>query len=258
MHDLTSTTTVAGATAPQPAAADAAGFQPPGDLAPRYARDGFVLVEGVLTGAECATLDAEAKRILRERGGPGASIQVDASLGSAICRGLADDDRLLAILGALMPDGIMFLSDRIAAKSASARFGTPWHSDTRYWPGTRPKISLWIALDDVAPDDGALVVVRGSHLQDWASRHVVTPGVNVGEFPFELAPGQWPAEREVTCAVRRGDVIVFDDRLIHGTRPNRSGRDRYAIISVYHAPGADEPFDLDWPMRHVCRLPAPR
>ena len=46
-------------------------------------------------------------------------------------------------------------------------------------------------------------------------------------------------------------VIVFSDRLVHGSTRNTAGKDRYAIISTYHSPGADEPFDLDFPARKV-------
>jgi hypothetical protein len=40
---------------------------------------------------------------------------------------------------------------------------------------------------------------------------------------------------------------------VHGSTPNTAGKDRYAIISTYQAPGADEAFDLGFPARKVLR-----
>ncbi|MBA3707742.1 MAG: phytanoyl-CoA dioxygenase family protein [Planctomycetes bacterium] len=240
---------------PAPSASIPWAAHPAADLAERYARDGYLLLEGVFSAGECAEMNAEARGILSEHGGPGSSIKVGASTVSALCRRWSDDERILAILRPLMPDGIMFLSDRIAFKSGRMSYPTPWHIDVLYWPNTRPKISVWIALDDVAAADGALQVVDGSHREDWTAHHVVTPGVNVGEFPMHVATRQWPAERETTCDVRRGSIIVFGDRLLHGTVRNTSGRDRYTLISTYHAPAPDDSFDVDFPARHVCWSP---
>ena len=72
-----------------------------------------------------------------------------------------------------------------------------------------------------------------------------------GDFQFEISDSSWRAGDVVTCAIPRGTAIVFSDRLVHGSTANTAGRDRYAIISTYHAPAADEPFDLDFPARKV-------
>ena len=217
-------------------------------LAARYDRDGFVVVPDVLSAAECDRLKTEARAVLDARAKAAASVHVHVSVGSPVFRALAEDPRIVDILKPLMPQGVMFLSDKIVYKSADKTFATPWHIDFFYWRNTRPKLSVWIPLDDALAENGTLTVVPGSHKKDW---RMVKIGLPSGDFQYEINDGTWREGDIVTCAIKRGSVIVFSDRLVHGSTRNTSGRDRYAIISTYHSPGADEPFDLDFPARKV-------
>ncbi|MCB1105199.1 MAG: phytanoyl-CoA dioxygenase family protein, partial [Cephaloticoccus sp.] len=72
-----------------------------------------------------------------------------------------------------------------------------------------------------------------------------------GEFGMGITDGEWQAGDVVTCSIKRGTAVVFSDRLVHGSTPNTAGKDRYAIISTYHAPANDEAFDLEFPARKV-------
>ncbi|QYM78205.1 phytanoyl-CoA dioxygenase family protein [Horticoccus luteus] len=220
----------------------------PADLAARYERDGFVILSELLSAKECDTLKTEAQRLLAEKAKPGASVFLHVAVASAAFRALAEDPRLVAPLRQVMPHGVMFMSDKLVYKSADKTFSTPWHIDCFYWRNTRPKLSVWIPLDDAAAENGTLTVVPGSHKRDW---QMVKKGLPNGEFGDEVSNGDWREGDVVTCAIKRGSAIIFSDRLVHGSTRNTAGKDRYAIISTYHAPAADEPFDLDFPARKV-------
>jgi len=224
----------------------------PPHLAADFERDGFLILPDVLNAEECDNLKAEARHVLDTHAQPGASVHVHVAAVSPPFRALAEDPRIVRPLARLMPHGVMFLSDKLVYKSATKTFATPWHIDCFYWRQTRPKLSVWIPLDDATADNGTLTVVPGSHRRDWK---MVKQGLASGEFHDEVAGADWRPEEVVTCAIRRGTAVIFSDRLVHGSTANTAGRDRYAIIGTYHAPGADEPFDLDFPARKVLVSP---
>jgi hypothetical protein len=218
------------------------------DRAARFDRDGFVILPDLITAAECERLKVEARRVLDSDAKPGASVHLHMAATSPLFRELSEDPRVVGPLQDVMPHGVMFLSDKIVYKSASKTFATPWHIDCFYWRNTRPKLSVWIPLDDATAQNGTLTVVPGSHRKDW---QMVKKGLANGEFHDEISNADWKEGDVVTCAIKRGTGIIFSDRLVHGSTSNTAGTDRYAIISTYHAPALDEPFDLDFPARRV-------
>lgn len=222
----------------------------------QYDADGFCILPDLFSNKECADLKSEILRILKTHARPGRSVYVGAAVVSPIFQALAGDDRIIAPLRQIMPDGVMFMSDKIVFKSGQRQFATPWHIDAFYWQDTRPKLSVWIPLDDCSQENGALRVVRKSHLRSWEASTGDTANTN-GEFENVVSKRQWPLEDELTWNIRRGSAIIFSDRLLHASHPNPTGRDRYTIISTYHAPAEDEPFDIQFPARRVI-VPNPR
>jgi ectoine hydroxylase-related dioxygenase (phytanoyl-CoA dioxygenase family) len=220
---------------------------PTSTLTADYARDGFVIVRNLLSVAECDKLKAEAFKVLSELGKPGATVCLFAAHVNPAFRALSEDPRVVAILRGIMPGGVMFLNDKIVFKAADQAFATPWHIDCFYWRGTRPKLSVWIPLDDVSAENGALTVVAGSHLRDWNLTH----GGVKGEFWNQISDDEMKGMPVTVCEVPRGSAVIFSDRLVHGSTTNTARRDRYVIIGTYQAPAADEPFDLDFPARKV-------
>ncbi|MBP9912744.1 MAG: phytanoyl-CoA dioxygenase family protein, partial [Opitutaceae bacterium] len=197
----------------------------PAELADRYARDGFVIMPDLLSVEECEKLKAEARSVLDTHAKPGSSVYVHVSVVNPTFRALAEDARVVSILKPVMPHGVMFLSDKIVYKSADKKFPTPWHIDCFYWRNTRPKLSVWIPLDDATAENGTLTVIPGSHRQDW---NMIKMGLPSGDFQYEITEGDWREGDVVTCAIKRGTAIIFSDRLVHGSTRNTAGKDRYA------------------------------
>ncbi len=220
-------------------------------VAAAYNRDGYHIVPELLTAKECEVFKAEALRVMRECAGPKRTVYVGAAAASPLFYRLADDPRIVSVLERIMPDGVMFMSDKIVFKSAAQTFPTPWHLDMFYWRNTRPKLSVWIPLDDSMAENGTLKVVPGSHHRDWQIRQSGDTSAPDREFVNIIRDQQWRPEDEVICELKRGGAIIFSDRLAHASCPNTAGTDRYAIISTYHAPALDEDFDKEFAARHV-------
>jgi ectoine hydroxylase-related dioxygenase (phytanoyl-CoA dioxygenase family) len=214
-----------------------------------YMRDGYIVVPGVLSREDCAALKVEGLEVLRKHSDPGFTVYVGVAVASDVYYQLASHPRIVEVLKALMPDGVMFLSDKFVFKSGEQRFPTPWHQDEAYWRNTRPKLSVWIALDDVSRHNGALKVLPGRHHS--VLDHGQATGVPTNEFTNTIASIPQDAPGEVIAEMKAGDALFFSDLTPHASCPNESGEDRYAIISTYHAPAEDEPFDLGFKARHV-------
>ena len=77
-----------------------------------------------------------------------------------------------------------------------------------------PMVKAFFCLTDVGPDQGAFVVVPGSHKSSF---EIDTERVDL--------PGQ-----HIFDNVRAGDVIVFNEAVLHNGRPNPSGKTRITLI----------------------------
>ncbi len=100
--------------------------------------------------------------------------------------------------------------------------GGHWHAGVRPHPTGHvvngkfvcPMVKVFYCLTDVGPGEGEFVVVPGSHKAQFT----------VDTERLDL-PGQ-----HVFDDVATGDIIVFNEALLHNGRPNRSEKTRQTII----------------------------
>jgi ectoine hydroxylase-related dioxygenase (phytanoyl-CoA dioxygenase family) len=102
-------------------------------------------------------------------------------------------------------------------------------------PALEPHYGIWIPLQDVGPDNGTLTVIPGSHR--WFS------GVAAASVPWAFAGSMeriFPLARSLD--LNAGQMVIFDNRLLHGSAPNNSGTPRVCIagrvthgLSSYHS-----------------------
>jgi phytanoyl-CoA hydroxylase len=227
---------------------------PGNELGREFDENGFVKVEGLFSADEVAAfkeeirgiLDAARAAAIARGGAPGGvaadGVYVGLAAGSDFFRRVARDDRLLDALEPVLGPNIEFLSDKVVFKAADVDYGSPWHQDWPYWEGAH-KVSVWIALDPSTPENGCLKLLPGSHRQAAQHANVTAPA---GEgFGLRLRPGEVDESQAVAVPAAPGDAVLFHDLTLHASFPNRSGRDRWALISTYRS--ASEP-DLayDW------------
>jgi len=84
-------------------------------------------------------------------------------------------------------------------------------------------LSVWIALTDVGPDDGAMELVAGSHQRSREPR-----GMWAYEAFRDVDPSAAQSHLE-SVPVKAGQAIILDDATIHYSAPNLGDRPRLAI-----------------------------
>lgn len=77
-------------------------------------------------------------------------------------------------------------------------------------------INVWCPLVDVDSHNGTLEVVPGSH--EWFETYR-SPTLASVQLPFE----EIPAGAVVPLRLAAGEAVIYDHRLLHGSRENRSG-----------------------------------
>lgn len=161
-----------------------------------------------------------------------------------------------AIAGTVMEAAqINVLFDQLLIKEPGTREPTPWHHDLPFWPFQGAQIcSLWLALDEVTADSGAVEYIKGSHR--WGKRYQPTSFVGDGRYQQDgLDPlPDIEAMRGDLDIVRfdmaPGDCTLHHGLTLHGAPGNRrTDRRRRAYVIRWGGDGVTyDPRDGTQPM----------
>lgn len=210
----------------------------------QYQRDGFVCGGALLDAARLEELRSEFERVFAARDEPGAGIQherIEDHNGraffkiynlrrhSAAFHALVTDPRLLAMLRNLTGcDAFRVLLEQIQYKPPGCGGANGWHRDMPSFPLIEPYTALtaWIPLDDATEENGAMVMVPGSHA--WGDATDIA-----GEGWGVPLKGRMHYHghriRRVSRPVRAGDVHFHHHLTWHSSPRNRSGGQRRAL-----------------------------
>lgn len=228
-----------------------------------YARDGVVRLERTFDATWVERLRAAVERSLAEPAPMALEFNAPGQPGrffgdmfmwtrDADFRAAAFDSPAPAVAAALMgATRLNLFYDQLFVKEPGTPKRTPWHQDAPYWAvAGRQVCSVWIALDDVDADSGAVEYVLGSHR--WNRRFRPAPfrdgGLNDARFrqsdlepvpDIEAARGDydirwWP--------MRAGDCLVFHSAIMHGAPGNSAATRRRRGLAVRFA-GDDAVWD---------------
>ncbi len=137
---------------------------------------------------------------------------------------------LMDMAARLIGEDIILWGTTIFGKPAACGKGTPWHQDGDYYP-IRPleTLSLWIALDDVSTENGPMRFIPGSHKEKRLYPHhrEENPGYTIHDVCdaeyFDPSTAQ-------DLIIEAGQVSCHDVYMIHGSRSNRTGNRRAALV----------------------------
>lgn len=132
--------------------------------------------------------------------------------------------------------------DQVLAKEPSTSSRTTWHHDIPYWPVSGDKIAtLWIALDPVTRDTGAVEYIKGSHR--WGKRFKAV-SFNPDEQYEENLPevpdiDSHRDQYEFACFdMQPGDCTIHHGLTVHGAPGNSSSSIRRRAYIVRY--GGDD------------------
>jgi ectoine hydroxylase-related dioxygenase (phytanoyl-CoA dioxygenase family) len=221
----------------------------------RFQRDGYVHLRGVLSDEELAEIEAVYARFLRrEITVPGKDLcdmsgdyarpfdeftNVNVMLPRRYhpaWQGNLYERRAASIAAALHGPGMVLDYDQLLAKrphKTDAVF--EWHQDQAYWPVLPdPRTATcWLAVDDSTLENGCMRFVPGSHkeplrphrprMSGRGESHTLVTDVDAARDPVRPVP------------IRRGDVTVHNERVLHGSGGNTTGGWRRAYVIAFRA-----------------------
>ncbi|MFD0960075.1 phytanoyl-CoA dioxygenase family protein [Paenibacillus chungangensis] len=114
----------------------------------------------------------------------------------------------------------------------------PWHQDKSYWPdaNANPVITVWIPLVDATELNGCLHIKPRTHRKKLLEWHQET---NTGTGYTALRDDQLGKTKTVVLPVKAGSAILFNDRCLHMSTPNRSQEVRWSVDLRYQPTDQD-------------------
>jgi len=215
-------------------------------VAEEYHRRGFVVLRGFFDSGVMETLDREARELWSDERGlispqnlrcrymphhaTGEKLFECFDPVTDLADGItavAQDQRLLKVLGAIYGEPAHLFKDKLIFKPAGAQ-GYPLHQDYIAWQSFPCSfLTVLIPLDAAYEENGCTMVYEGYHHQG-----LLTPA----DGTFHSTP------RELVSVARRrplvlnvGDIAIFHGFTPHESEPNRSGRPRRQFYLSYNA-----------------------
>ena len=233
-----------------------------------YQRDGAYAVRGIVPQDWIDYMREAVDAVLAAPGPFGHNMDADDEPGrffgdlftwrsDARFRRLVLDSPLAALAAAAMgSQTVNFFYDQLLVKEPGTETRTPWHHDLPYWPLKGNQIvSIWLPLDPVGPENGAVSYVKGSHKwgrwfrpEPFGNRVPDDPNIDPADFAFpdcEPIPDiDAEADRYefATWTLEPGDCILHHPLTVHGAPGNLTRNQRRRAIALRYT-GDDARYD---------------
>ena len=229
------------------------------DTAEFFNQNGYLIKPGLVSGQRLAALQQAAKEMVKKGEPPaeyeadvhyeGAPQSRDAEGGQTIRRFLQVFDRakefkqfgqseqVRAVLKELMQDDVYLVRSHhnsLMSKEPKYSSQTNWHRDIRYWNyDCENLISVWLALGHETKDNGALLLIPGTHRVEFERQ-------NFDEALFfrkDLPENQALIDAAVMAELNPGDVLFFHCRTLHAASNNKTDQTKVSLVFTYRPAG---------------------
>jgi phytanoyl-CoA hydroxylase len=222
------------------------------DIARALIRDGFAIVPSAVSQEDCRGVEADyaeylvrnaaaAARYVDERGRHHRLVNFHRTSTHAMRIGL--DRQIMSLLDYLFGHRAAIYT------SLTFEFGTeqPLHRDIPFFWTFPPNyfFGVWFAIEDIDPDAGPLMYVRGAHRFSVDHRALLARArqqhpeastdvlVNLAleSYYGEVAQGASSMGEPVTALLKRGDMAIWHPQMPHGgSRAKDPSRTRKSIV----------------------------
>lgn len=211
----------------------------------QYREQGYLIFESIFPAGEIDelrrridALDEERERKLRQFGQEGISIPGQINFTASLAqkdeyiRRFSMQRAFVEIAAALLGPNVRVYWDQSVYKRPEAKRDFPWHQDNGYGP-IEPLhyLTCWIALEDVAIDNGCIWIQPGTHRQGVVEHRQTEVGK---QCYFGSDPG-------MPVPLKKGGMAVFSSLLFHRSTANVSSSVRKGYILQYSETGAYNP-----------------
>ncbi len=220
-------------------------------LVASYRRDGYVVVEGLLSDNTIATLRAKTDAWIAQSREVAETDDV-FELGEGHTSGaprlerikaphavdpaffdLIREPALVEVMTALLGPDVRLQNSKLNIKSTGGA-AVEWHQDWAFYPHTNDDVlAVGVMLDDMTLENGPLMIVPGSHTGRIYDHH------SEGYFCGAIADDETASflKDAVPITGRAGSVSFHHARVLHGSEQNRSGKPRRLLL--YEVAAAD-------------------
>ena len=146
-------------------------------------------------------------------------------LDNQLIHQVSTDPQIVKRMACLYGDDLLLWRTNFFVKESGAK-EIPWHQDFNYWPLEPPIIvSAWIAIDQSTVENGCLKIIPGSH------RRVISHIESKPNVQFNRMgdPDYIDLNNIVTLEMEPGEFILFNERTLHQSDPNRSSMRRIGL-----------------------------
>jgi ectoine hydroxylase-related dioxygenase (phytanoyl-CoA dioxygenase family) len=209
-----------------------------------YNDKGVVRIRGLLSPKEVQEIRAEIDRYIRDdldsqppqtstREADGKTVRNLWRLEEyhPYFRAMAKRPEIRDLVAKLVHGEPVLMAVETFNKPARIGSGVPYHQDNAYFClGPPDALTVWVAIDDVTVDNGAIYFVEGSHKAGM----LPTKKSGVAGNSIGLAePPTAPKEEQFCATLSAGDATIHHCQTIHHSDPNKTDCSRLGLLLVF-------------------------
>lgn len=132
---------------------------------------------------------------------------------------------MLDMVAQLIGPNLRYQNTKLNLKASGNGPAVEWHQDLAGYPHTNESIlAVGLALDDMRVENGALMVLPGSHTGPVFDHN------DQGRYVAAITDPRFSDANAVPIELKAGGISIHHGRMVHGSTPNRSNKPRRLLL----------------------------